>query len=68
MPRPTPAAVNAASNTANPSPRPAAGLTKKKVTLLKFDLPAWEHRVLGEVLKITLDVSLINFDASYVSI
>jgi hypothetical protein len=50
------AAVNAANNAA---PRPAAGLTKKKAAVPKFDLPGWEHTVLSEVLKITLDVRSI---------
>jgi ethanolamine utilization protein EutP (predicted NTPase) len=65
LPRPTPpavlAAVNAANNTSNAfSPRPAAGLTKKKIGIAKFDLPAWEHSVMSEVLKITLDVGSMH--------
>lgn len=62
IPRPTSAsvlaaAVSGASNAFNPkTPRPAAGLAKRKPIVVKFNLQSWEHETLLEVLKVTLDV------------
>ncbi|KAH9480417.1 Ubiquitin conjugation factor E4 [Psilocybe cubensis] len=51
IPRPSPAATTASPP---PAPRPASGLAKKKPQVPKFDLPAWEHITLQNVLKVTL--------------
>ncbi|KAJ3503365.1 hypothetical protein NLJ89_g8468 [Agrocybe chaxingu] len=55
-PKPVPRPVVAAPTPTPPppAPRPASGLTKKKPTVTKFELPTWEHDAIGTILKVTL--------------
>ncbi|KAF8158117.1 ubiquitin elongating factor core-domain-containing protein [Crassisporium funariophilum] len=55
-PKPSPRPIVQASIT--PPPRQALGLAKKKVTVVKLDLPTWENDTLGSVLKVTLDANV----------
>ncbi|KAF8798969.1 hypothetical protein BYT27DRAFT_7202705 [Phlegmacium glaucopus] len=53
IPRPSTSAASQVPTT--PSPRPALGLAKKKTTVTKLDLAAWEDESISSILKVTLE-------------
>ena len=58
IPRPS---VSAAPQATAPSPRPALGLARKKTTVAKLDLAAWEHESIGSILQVTLEVYFVPY-------